>query len=92
MFGEIVIVVDIVSTKKANPIATKTTTITNSASVSYYRKRDYIAYSFISDHIIIDNCYYLLSLCKAKRYNIKWKKMNLKKFLLKIIRVFFSMA
>ena len=48
VFGEIMIVADIVSTKKANRIATKTTntiaakktTITNSASVSYHRKRE----------------------------------------------------
>ena len=50
----------------------------------------YFAYSSISDHITINNYYYLLSLCKAKRYNIKWK-LNLKKFELKIVRVIISM-
>ena len=40
----------------------------------------YFLYSFISDQISIDNYYYLLLLCKTKRYNIKWKIMNLRKF------------
>ena len=39
----------------------------------------YFLYSFISDQISIDNYYYLLLLCKTKRYNIKWKIMNLRK-------------
>ena len=30
----------------------------------------YFTYSLISDHITIDNCYYLLSLSEAKRYNL----------------------
>ena len=33
----------------------------------------YFTYSFISEHITIDNCYYLLSLCKTERYNIECK-------------------
>ena len=44
------------------------------------------------DHITIDNYYYLLSLCKTKRYNIKWKIMKLKKFELKIVRVIILMT
>ena len=36
--------------------------------------------SFISDQITIDNYYYLLLLCETKRYNIKWKIMNFRKF------------
>ena len=40
----------------------------------------YFLYIFISDQISIDNYYYLLLLCKTKRYNIKWKIMNLRKF------------
>ena len=35
----------------------------------------YFARIFISNYINIDN-YYLLSLCKTKRRNIKWKIMN----------------
>ena len=42
----------------------------------------YFAYSFISDNININNYYYLLSLCKTKMYNMKWKTMNFKKFVL----------
>ena len=52
----------------------------------------YFAHSFISDYINIDNYYYLLSLCKTERYNIKWKKAKLKKFVLKIVRVISSMT
>ena len=44
-----------------------------------------------SHHINIDNYYYLLSLCKTKRYNIKWKIMNFNKFVLKFVRVIISM-
>ena len=44
------------------------------------------------DHITIDNYYYLLLLCKTKRYNIKWKIMKLKKFELKIVRVIILMT
>ena len=40
----------------------------------------YFAHSFIFNNITIDNYYYLLSLCKTKRYNIKWKIINFKKF------------
>ena len=67
---EIVIVMDNLSTKKTN-IATS---VTSSASVNWHSKKleIYFAYSFISDHNNINN-YYLLSLCKTKRYNIKWK-------------------
>ena len=36
----------------------------------------YFAYSFITDHITIDNCYYLLSLYKRKTY---WHTNNIKK-------------
>ena len=39
----------------------------------------YFRYSCISDHIPIDNYYYLLLLRKTKRYNIKWKLINFKK-------------
>ena len=30
-----------------------------------------IAHSFISNHITIDNYYYLLSLCLTKKYDVK---------------------
>ena len=41
----------------------------------------YFAYSFISDHITTNNCYYLLSLCKTKRENkmeIEFEKVWIK--------------
>ena len=48
----------------------------------------YFTYSFISDHITIDsnNYYYFQLLCK-KKYNIKWKTINSKMFVLKIVRI-----
>ena len=52
----------------------------------------YFRYSCISDHITIDNYYYLLLLRKTKRYNIKWKLINFKKFVLKMVRVVISMT
>ena len=54
-------VMDIVSRKKTNNIATNVSVNCQSKKV-----RDcYILHSFISDHITIDNYHYLLSLCKA---------------------------
>ena len=91
---EIIIVLDIVSTKKTNIIATKRANITSTASINYHRKKSkgllYLPYSFIIDHISIDN-FYLLSLYEAKRYSIKCKIMNLKRFILKITSII-SMA
>ena len=46
----------------------------------------YFAYSFITDHITVDN-YYLLLLYKTKVYNIKWEIAN---FVLKTVRVIIS--
>ena len=70
---------DIASIKKTNTIATKKTNtiaknITSTVSISCHRKKSkrflYFTCSFISDNITIDNYYYLLLSCKAKRYNI----------------------
>ena len=55
-------------------------------------KNKRLLYFAHSDYITIDNYYYLLSLYKTKGYNIKWKIMNLKKFVLKIVRVIISMT
>ena len=53
----------------------------------------YTLHTVLLDHITIDNYYcYLLLLCKTKRYSIKWKIMNFKKLVLKIVRVIISMA
>ena len=64
---EIVIVMDNLSTKMTNTIATN---VTSTASINWRSKKHkkllYFAYSVISDQIIIDNYYYLLSLCKTK--------------------------
>ena len=56
------------------------TNIMSAASINCHsiKVRDillYFARIFISNYINIDN-YYLLSLCKTKRHNIKWKIMN----------------
>ena len=59
---EIVSVMDIVSTKMTNTIATNVTKNWHSKKVG---RLLYFAYSFISSHITSDNYYYLLSLCKA---------------------------
>ena len=89
---EIITVMVIVSTKKTNTIATN---VTSTASINCHSKkvRDWYilhTFCFISDHITIEN-YYYLQLCKTKRYNIKRKIMNFKKFVLKIVRVIISM-
>ena len=89
------IVMDIVSTKKTNTVAIKetntiATNVTRTASIN--KRLLYFIYSYISDHIAIDNYDYFLLLCKTKRYNIKWKKINLKKFLLNIVHVIILMT
>ena len=76
---EFVIVMDTVSTKKTNTLATKrtntiATNVGSTASINSHSKKSkrllYFAYSLISDHITIDNYYYLL-LCKTRRHSIK---------------------
>ena len=57
-----------------NNVSTKKTNATSIASMNCHSIKviDYhILHSFISNHITIDNYYYLLLLCKTKRYNIK---------------------
>ena len=59
---------DIVSTNVANTIPTN---VTNTVPTNFYKKVRYkinflnSAYNFVSHHITIDNCYYLLLLCKT---------------------------
>ena len=78
----IVIVMDNLSTKKTNAIATNVTSI---ASVNWHSKkvRDcYVLHSVLLAFILLYNYYYLLSLCKKK---VKRKIMDLKYFVLKIV-------
>ena len=75
-------------------VSAKKTNVSSTASINCHSKkvRDcYVLHSFISNHITIDNYYYLLLLCKIKRNNIKWNIMNLKSFILKIIRIIILM-
>ena len=86
--GEIIIFIDNVSTKKTNTIATK---VTNTALLSChsikvrdcYILRTVLLAIILLLIIVIVCCHY----AKQKRYNIKRKIMNLKKFVLKIARV-----
>ena len=94
---EIVIVMDNLSTKKTNTLATKktnttATNVTFTVSSNYLSKKARDCYILHTVSITIDNYYYLLSLCKTKRYNIKWKIMIFKKFVLKIVRVIISVT
>ena len=54
---EIIIVMDIVSTKKTNAVATN---VPSTSSIG----------SFISDHVNVDNYCYLLLLCKTKSNSV----------------------
>ena len=61
---EIIIVLDIVSTKKTTTVATN---VPNTASINFPSKKVrllHFVYSFIIHHITIDNYFYLLSLWK----------------------------
>ena len=71
---EIIIVINNVPTKK-----TIGTNVPSAASIncnSIFVYMFYFAHNFTSNHITTDNNYYLLSFCKTKRYNIKWKIVN----------------
>ena len=61
---KIVIVMDNLSTKRTITIARKKANVTNTVSINCHSKKSkrllYFAYGFISDHITIDNYYYLL--------------------------------
>ena len=59
----------------------------NKLSLYISKRFLYFVHSFISNHITIDNNCFLLSSFKTKRYDIKWKIMNFKKFALKIVSV-----
>ena len=65
VFYEIISAMDVASTKKTSTIATN---ITSTGSINRHSKKVRyktdccILHSFISDHITIDNYYYLLSL------------------------------
>ena len=89
---EIIAVLNIVSTKMTNTIATN---VTSTASMNCHSKKVrlcYILHTLISDPITIDNHYNLLLLCKTKMYNTKWKIVNFKKFIVKIVRAIISMT
>ena len=90
---------DIVSTKKSNIIATKETntiatniTSTDSINCNSKKNKRLLYQSFISDHITIDNYYYLLSLYKTKNVQCKMENNEFKKFVLKIARLIISMT
>ena len=85
---EVISIMDNVSTKKSNNIARN---VTSTASI---KERDiYILNTvliwIILVLIIIIICYFIY---KTKRYNIKWKIMNFKKFVLKIVHFIISMT
>ena len=81
-----------------NNVSTKytiATIVTSNASTNCHtiKVRDcHILRSFIIYHNTIENYYYLLSLCKTKRYNKKSKIMNFKKFVLKVLYVIILMG
>ena len=68
--NEIIIFMDNLSTKKTN---TEARNVTSNASLSCHSVKG------------SDNYYCVLPLCKTKRYTVKWKIMNLKKFVLRIV-------
>ena len=94
---ETIIVIYTIATKKINTIATKKTNVVSTALINCHNRKVtdcYILHTvlLVINHITIDNYYYLISLCKTKRHNMKWKIMNLKKFALKIVPVIISMT
>ena len=89
---EIVTVINNLSTKKTNTISTN---VTNTASINCYSKKvrdSRILHIVLLAIILLLIITVICSLCKTKRYNVKWKIMNLKKFVLKIASVIISMT
>ena len=89
---DIIIVIDTTAAKKTNTIATH---VTSTASINGHSNK--VRYCYILHTvllaimlvlIIIIICYHYAK----KRYNIKWKIMSLKKFILNIVRVIISMT
>ena len=77
-----------------NNLSTKKTNVTSTVSINCQSKkvRNYyilhtVLLAIILQLLIIIICYY----CAKTKINIKWKRMNLKKLLLKIMRVIISM-
>ena len=85
---------DIASTKMTNTIATN---YFRTASINCYSKKvrdcntDFHAVLLVIVLLLITIiiCYYY---AKQKRYKIKWKIMNFKKFVLKIVRFIISIT
>ena len=92
--GEIEITMDVVSTKKTNTIATKKPNVTSIALINYYSKKERNCYILHTVLLAIILLLIITIICHnyAKQKGIKWKIMNLKKFVLKIIRVIISMT
>ena len=94
---EIVIVIDNLSTKKTN---TKSINVTSTSLINCHSKKErdcYILHTVLLTILLLlillfTIYYYLLSLCKTRRYSIKLKIMNFKKFVLEIVRVIISMT
>ena len=88
---EIIIVMDIVSTKKTNTIATY---VTSTASINCHNKKVRDCYILHTVSLVIMLLLIIIIVCyyAKKPYNIKCKIMNFRKFVLKIVRVIISMT
>ena len=98
---EIVIVIDIVLTKKTNTIATRKTytvakNVTSTDSVNCNNEKVRNCYILHTVLLVIILLLIITIICyhyaKQKTYNKKWKIMNFKKFVLKMVRVIISMT
>ena len=88
---EIINVMHVIATKKANAIATN---VTSTASINCYSKivRDfYILYTVLLVTILL-LIISIISYHCVKRYKIKWKIMNIRKSVWKIVGVIISMT
>ena len=91
---EIIFVMDIESTKMTNTIAIKVSINSHNKKVRY-KIDSYILHTVSLVMILLLTiaiiCYYYAKLIKTKDIDVliiqKWKKMNLKMFVLKIVRV-----
>ena len=90
---KIIAVMDIVSTKKANAIATN---VTSTPSINCHSKKVRDCYILHAVLLVIILLLIITIICyhyaKKKGSNIKWKIMNFKKFVLKIVCVIISMT
>ena len=90
-----------IATKKINTLATRITSttatnVTSTTSINYHSKKVRECYIFHTAVLVIILRLIITTICsyypKTKMYNIKWKIIYFKKFVLKMVHLVISMT